>query len=101
MNRRSFLKAVLGGFIILPPATTYARIWKATRAPIYSFDKFIFPVISNMAFVSLDSISAIQPMQEPSGQVFYLDLKNFTRRKARVTLISIALRNFHRASTMG
>lgn len=30
MNRRSFI-AALAGFAILPPATTYARIWKATR----------------------------------------------------------------------
>ncbi len=34
MNRRSFfrtLAAATAGFTILPPATTYSRIWKATR----------------------------------------------------------------------
>lgn len=34
MNRRSFFKALLvagAGFTILPPATTYQRIWRAQR----------------------------------------------------------------------
>lgn len=30
MNRRAFFKG-LGTFMILAPATTYSRIWKATR----------------------------------------------------------------------
>ncbi len=33
MNRRSFfrtLAAATAGFAILPPATTYSRVWKAT-----------------------------------------------------------------------
>jgi hypothetical protein len=37
-NRRSFLRNIAGavaGFAILPPATTYARIWRAARpAPV-------------------------------------------------------------------
>lgn len=35
MNRRSFLgklSAAVAGFAILPPATTYSRIWKAQKA---------------------------------------------------------------------
>lgn len=35
MNRRSFLGkigAAVAGFTVLPPATTYDRIWKATLA---------------------------------------------------------------------
>lgn len=37
MNRRSFignLASALAGFAILPPATTYERIWRATRKPV-------------------------------------------------------------------
>jgi hypothetical protein len=37
MNRRSFLKnsaLALFGFIVLPPAETYERIWKVQRKPI-------------------------------------------------------------------
>lgn len=37
MNRRHFLRSIAGavaGFTILPPATTYSRIWKATRPAI-------------------------------------------------------------------
>ena len=52
-SRRSFfstLATAVAGFTILPPATTYARIWKATRPPIINPDwvnaeyemKFIF-----------------------------------------------------------
>lgn len=36
MNRRNFLStlgAAVTGFTILPPATTYSRIWKATYRP--------------------------------------------------------------------
>ncbi len=33
MNRRSFLGALLG-FAVLPGATTYKRIWKATEAGV-------------------------------------------------------------------
>jgi len=34
MNRRSFLSSIataVAGFTVLPPATTYDRVWKATR----------------------------------------------------------------------
>lgn len=34
MNRRSFIggfAAALAGFAVLPPATTYTRLWKAVR----------------------------------------------------------------------
>lgn len=37
MNRRNFfstLATAVAGFTILPPATTYTRIWKATRPVI-------------------------------------------------------------------
>lgn len=37
MNRRSFLTGLIQGigvFSILPPASTYSRIWKVTREPI-------------------------------------------------------------------
>ncbi len=37
MNRRGFFKtlaAATAGFAILPPATTYERVWKATRMPM-------------------------------------------------------------------
>lgn len=40
MNTRSFLKTLANaamGFAILPPATTYSRIWKATRPPIEEY----------------------------------------------------------------
>ncbi len=36
MNRRGFFKSLAAatvGFCILPPATTYERIWKATKFP--------------------------------------------------------------------
>lgn len=38
MNRRGFLGTlgkVVAGFTILPPATTYNRIWRATKKPVY------------------------------------------------------------------
>lgn len=37
MNRRRFIgnfAAALAGFAVLPPATTYERIWRATRKPV-------------------------------------------------------------------
>ncbi len=37
MNRRGFfgkIGALAAGFMILPPATTYERIWKAGRRPL-------------------------------------------------------------------
>lgn len=37
INRRNFIKSLLtatAGFNILPPATTYDRIWRATPQPI-------------------------------------------------------------------
>lgn len=38
MNRRNFIRGLLtaaAGFTILPPATTYSRIWRAQRPDIY------------------------------------------------------------------
>ncbi len=43
MNRRSFfrtLAAATSGFAILPPATTYSRVWKATK--ISAFDPMAY-----------------------------------------------------------
>lgn len=41
MNRRRFIgnfAAALAGFAVLPPATTYGRVWRATRqVPIYHY----------------------------------------------------------------
>jgi hypothetical protein len=40
MNKRSFIKTLAAaafGFAILPPATTYERVWRAIRAPIVPF----------------------------------------------------------------
>jgi len=37
MNRRSFLRnsaLALFGFTVLPPAETYQRVWRATKAPV-------------------------------------------------------------------
>lgn len=53
MNRRSFLKTlsvVAAGFSILPPATTYQRIWKAEKQiqfdpKLYSGDWNFFTLI--------------------------------------------------------
>lgn len=36
-NRRSFLRTIAAaafGFSVLPPATTYNRVWRATREPV-------------------------------------------------------------------
>lgn len=36
-NRRNFFRTLataVAGFAILPPATTYSRVWKATRQPL-------------------------------------------------------------------
>lgn len=41
MNRRSFIGSLAGalaGFAVLPPATTYARVWAATRKPVWVID---------------------------------------------------------------
>lgn len=50
MNRRGFLNALLkagAGFSILPPATTYARIWRAQRFPDLQWKCAILPTVNH------------------------------------------------------
>ncbi len=80
MNRRGFFKMLAtatAGFTILPPATTYNRLWKATRVlnPEWvnadSEMGFIFnpaAYAGQWKFISSDSWSAmIKPGEFPRG----------------------------------
>jgi hypothetical protein len=50
---------------------------------IRGFTKFIFPVIKNMdTSLSINEIMKVQPMNESSGQVFYMDFV-YPKKKIR------------------
>lgn len=59
MNRRSFLRnsaLALFGFTVLPPASTYQRIWKATRDTTIEKVELIKPIALPTPFRFLDSM---------------------------------------------
>ncbi len=73
MNRRNFLSSITKaafGFTILPPSTTYERIWKATR------------IIPNPDWIKaeykIEFISSVDFLQSP--EVFKENYKNFGAR---------------------
>jgi len=55
---------------------TFGRLDEVTRTQaLGSFDKWIFPVIANMAENDvIDQIVALQPMSGPTSQVVYMDI---------------------------
>lgn len=60
MNRRHFLRSIAGavaGFTILPPATTYSRIWKATR-PVLKYRTTLIGV--------WEMLQSCEPMSDPT-----------------------------------
>lgn len=68
----------------VPPPPTFEQ------GSVGHFDKWIFPVIENVAPTQADVIEqlvAVQPMQLPNAQVFYMDFVNdswrFKLRKYR------------------
>jgi hypothetical protein len=81
MKRRGFLKSLavlIVGAPLLPttiPKVISKPIPKAVVTTI-GFDEFIFPIIRNVSIplVAHDFIK-IQPMNVPSGMVFYMDYK--------------------------
>lgn len=71
MNRRGFfgaMGALVGGFMILPPATTYQRIWKVTRDTTIVLEQVATPVVLLTPFRYLDSLVAPERLPMP-GEV--------------------------------
>jgi hypothetical protein len=61
---------------------TFGRMDEVTRTQaLGSFDKWIFPVIANMAENDvIDQIVALQPMSGPTSQVVYMDIVTETAK---------------------
>ena|SRR5688572_6722301 len=90
MNRRSFL-AALGAFAILPPATTYSRVWRADRSEImashYRANRLGVYAILMECHRSVDMTPAPANMAEISELIFSI---NRTRKPGPVEIYTDA-----------
>lgn len=67
MKRRSFIinsALALFGFTVLPPATTYQRIWKVTRDTTI-VPAQVAPVVLLTPFRYLDSLDSLERLPMP------------------------------------
>ena len=68
ISRRKFLGAIgaiAGGFMILPPATTYQRVWKVTRAPIEPATEISKPIFLATPFRYWGDLTPSRPLILP------------------------------------
>lgn len=72
MKRRTFLKTIFPTIFV---PKLIVPVWKSLQpVPTYGFDKFIFPQVRRVyPTLLINELVSVQPVNMPSGTVFYMD----------------------------
>lgn len=93
MNRRSFignLAGALAGFAVLPPATTYERIWRATRPVSVVHYANIGGVYRLLNACSDTALVEMQPLDLNAMAAVLADVRKLRPRVRRIGFCSQA-----------
>lgn len=90
MNRRSFignLAGALAGFAVLPPATTYGRVWRATR-PAHVTHYANLGVWRLLQECGRSAWVQVQPIDMDAMAAIMEDLRKIRPRSGRVEILA-------------